>query len=70
MASWLDWQHEHAAALEALQSAERAYHRFVAGSAFAGQRDEVSAIELQEETLQQVEVARIRLDEVRARKPS
>ena len=32
---WLTWQHEHASALEALQEAERAYHRTIAGSAFA-----------------------------------
>ena len=29
------WQHEHAAALEDLQRAEHAYHRTIAGSAFA-----------------------------------
>ena len=32
---WIDWQREHTAALEALQAAERAYHRTIAGSAFA-----------------------------------
>src|SRR5690349_18694921 len=32
---WLEWQHEHAQALDALQQAERAYHRVIAGSAFA-----------------------------------
>jgi hypothetical protein len=35
---WLDWQREHAAALEALQQAERAYHRTIAGSAFESER--------------------------------
>ena len=69
LAQWLDWQHEHAAALEALQTAERAYHRTIAGSAFASPSEGPSAIELQKESLDAVEAARIRLDEVRARKP-
>ncbi|HEY7171563.1 MAG TPA: hypothetical protein VH417_12005 [Vicinamibacterales bacterium] len=66
---WLEWQHEHAAALEALQQAERAYHRTVAGSAFASPTEGPSAIELQKESLDAVEAARLRLDEVRARRP-
>ncbi len=66
---WLDWQHEHATALEALQQAERAYHRTVAGSAFASPTEGPSAIELQKESLEAVEAARLRLDEVRARRP-
>jgi hypothetical protein len=66
---WLEWQHEHAAALEALQQAERAYHRTVAGSAFASPTEGPSAIELQKESLEAVEAARLRLDEVRARRP-
>jgi hypothetical protein len=66
---WLEWQHEHAAALEALQRAERAYHRTVAGSAFARPTEGPSAIELQKESLEAVEAARLRLDEVRARRP-
>lgn len=69
---WLDWQHEHAAALEALQQAERAYHRTVAGGAFSTPTDGVAAVELQEvvrETLEAVEAARVRLDEIRSRKP-
>lgn len=66
---WLDWQREHAAALEALQQAERAYHRTIAGSAFASPSEGPSAIELQKESLDEVEAARVRLDEVRARKP-
>jgi len=63
---WLEWQGEHAAALEALQRAERAYHRTIAGSAFARPTEGPSAIELQKESLQAVEDARVRLDEVRA----
>jgi hypothetical protein len=66
---WLDWQREHAAALEALQLAERDYHRTIAGSAFANPTEGPTAIELQKESLEAVEAARVRLDEVRARKP-
>ena len=66
---WLEWQSEHTAALEALQRAEHAYHRTIAGSAFASPTEGPSAIELQKESLEQVEAARVRLDEVRARKP-
>jgi siderophore synthetase component len=67
--TWLTWQREHAAALEALQQAERAYHRTIAGSAFASPSEGPSAIELQKESLDALEAARIRLDQVRARKP-
>ena len=66
---WLDWQREHAAALEALQQAERAYHRTIAGSAFASASEGPSPLELQKESLDAVEAARLRLDEVRALKP-
>ena len=66
---WLDWQREHAAALEALQQAERAYHRTIAGSAFLSASEDPSPIELQKESLEAVEAARVRLDEVRGRKP-
>jgi hypothetical protein len=67
--AWLEWQHEHAAALEALQQAERAYHRTIAGSAFASPTEGPSSVELQKESLDAVEAARVRLDEVRARRP-
>ena len=66
---WLEWQREHTAALDALQQAERAYHRTIAGSAFASAIEGPSPIEIQKESLEQVEAARVRLDEVRARKP-
>jgi hypothetical protein len=69
LAVWLAWQEEHAAALEALQQAERAYHRTIAGSAFASVSEGPTAIELQKESLDAVEAARIHLDDVRARKP-
>jgi hypothetical protein len=70
MTRWLEWQSEHAAALEALQSAERAYHRTVAGSAFASPIEGPGALELQKESLDAVEAARVRLDEIRARRPA
>jgi hypothetical protein len=66
---WLDWQREHAAALEALQQAERAYHRTIAGSAFASTVEGPSALELQKESLDVLEAARLRLDEIRVRRP-
>ena len=66
---WLAWQHEHVAALEDLQRAERAYHRTIAGSAFASPTEGPSAIEMQKESLEAVEAARIRLDEIRAGRP-
>ena len=66
---WLEWQYEHAAALEALQRAERAYHRTIAGSAFASPTEGPSALELQKESLDAVEAARVRLDDIRTRKP-
>ena len=69
LARWLQWQGEHAAALETLQRAEQAYHRTIAGSAFASATEGPSAIELQKESLEQLEAARLRLDEIRARKP-
>ena len=66
---WLEWQAEHTAALEALQQAERAYHRTIAGSAFASPTEGPSGIEMQKESLEALEAARVRLDEVRARQP-
>jgi len=69
MSTWLSWQEEHTAALEALQQAERAYHRTIAGSAFASPMEGPSAVEMQKESLEALEAARIRLDEVRARRP-
>src|SRR4051812_10212615 len=66
---WLEWQSEHTAALDALQSAEHAYHRTIAGSAFANPTEGPTAIEMQKESLAELEAARVRLDDVRARKP-
>jgi hypothetical protein len=69
LAAWLVWQHEHASALTDLQDAERAYHRTIAGSALANPTEGPTAIELQREALEVVEAARLRLDEVRSRRP-
>jgi hypothetical protein len=69
LTEWLIWQREHTNALEALQRAEQAYHRTLAGSAFASATEGPSAVELQKESLDRVEAARQRLDEVRARQP-
>ena len=66
---WLDWQKDHAVALEALQQAERAYHRTVSGSAFTSPTEGPTAVEIQRDALAAVERARIELDAVRARKP-
>ncbi|HMD35315.1 MAG TPA: hypothetical protein VKH42_10120 [Vicinamibacterales bacterium] len=66
---WLTWQSEHTAALVALQQAERAYHRTIAGSAFASPSEGPSTFEMQRESLDAVEAARVRLDEIRARRP-
>jgi hypothetical protein len=66
---WLVWQREHSEALDALQQAERAYHRAIAGSAFANPMEGPSAVEMQKESLEAVEAARVRLDDVRARQP-
>jgi hypothetical protein len=67
--TWLEWQHEHEAALESLQQAERAYHRAVAGVSLAASGEAPEAAEIQREALEQVEAARLRLDEVRGEQP-
>ena len=67
---WLEWQHEHAGALEALQRAEHAYHRAVAGGAFAGPSEGPAAVAQQNASLAEVETARVTLDDIRARKPA
>ena len=63
------WQKEHAAALAELQEAQRAYHRTVAATAFQGAAEEPSAEEMRRASLAALDAARIRLDEVRARRP-
>lgn len=66
---WLEWQREHTEALTALQQAEHAYHRTIAGSAFASSTEGPTPLEVQKESLEAVEAARVRLDEVRGRRP-
>jgi hypothetical protein len=66
---WLEWQREHMTALAALQEAEHDYHRTIAGSAFTAPDEGPSPIEMQKDGLKAVEAARLRLDDVRARKP-
>lgn len=69
MHRWLEWQRDHTEALAELQVAERAYHRTIAGSAFASATEGPSPVEMQKESLDAVEAARARLDEIRSRKP-
>ena len=68
--AWVEWQREHQEALAALQEAQHAYHRTVARGAFAADGPTVAEhAEMQEGSLEALEAARQRLDEVRARKP-
>jgi len=67
---WLEWQHDHAVALDTLQEAERAYHRSVAGNLFAiAAADQSATRQVRREALERMERAKARLDEVRARRP-
>jgi len=68
LAEWLEWQHEHTQALEALQQAERNYHRAMAGAAFATPEDD--STEAARLSLESVNAARAQLDDVRARRPN
>ena len=68
MSRWLEWQVAHSAALEVLQSAERAYHRTVASRAFVTASASATSEPLWE-SLQAVNEARIRLDDIRSRRP-
>jgi hypothetical protein len=67
--SWLEWNHDHGAALDALQHAERAYHRIVTGAAFAEPESAVAS-DQGKASLDTVDSARAALDAVRARRPS
>lgn len=70
--AWIEWQREHEEALAALQAVQHAYHRTVAQGAFAGAADGPSIAEnaeMQQGSLEALEAARVRLDEIRARKP-
>ena len=66
--AWLGWQAEHARALDTLQQAERAYHRAIAGTAFAA-TESPAAGDLQRDLLDAVDTARRELDRIRARNP-
>lgn len=66
---WLTWQHTHSEALEALQSAQRTYHRALADGAFGHGSDESFADDVRRQSLAEIETARARLDDVRARRP-
>jgi hypothetical protein len=68
LAQWLEWQYEHTQALDALQEAERQYHRAMAGAAFASSAD--AAAGKSRASLESVNAARLHLDEVRARRPN
>jgi hypothetical protein len=69
MVLWLEWQSEHASALDSLLQAERVYHRLVAGTAFSAAADRATPTELHNDALDAVEAARIRLDDIRSRRP-
>ena len=66
---WLEWQSAHAAALDALQLAERTYHRTIADGAFVDPADGPKARARQKASLSAVDSARSRLDELRTRQP-
>jgi hypothetical protein len=68
--TFAQWQREHAAALAELQQAQRDYHRTVAATAFQRASEEPSAEEMRRASLEALDAARIKLDEVRARRPA
>jgi hypothetical protein len=67
LARWLEWQHAHTTALQALQTAESAYHR-LAADAFVvnGDPERRSALR---EALIALDEQRRHLDAVRGQKP-
>ena len=64
---WLTWQHEHTAALDALQQAEKAFHRAVAGAAFASAEAQSAEARPARAAM---DAARNALDDIRARRPN
>jgi len=68
-AAFAVWQRDHAAALAELQEAQRQYHRAVATTAFQGAAEEPTAEEMRRAALDALDAARIKLDEVRNRRP-
>jgi hypothetical protein len=69
LTTWLAWQQAHSTALEALQQAQRSYHRALADDAFGSSPDDSVANDLRRKSLAEIEAARAHLDEVRARRP-
>ena len=70
---WGEWRRDHAAALAALQDAQRAYHRRAVnreGLAASSQQSPVESSEMAVAALKALNEARVRLDEVRSRMPS
>ena len=67
-AKWTGWQHAHQQALEALQSAEAAYHRLTAEQAFGRGGDEDSRTR-RREALARIDELRVRLDQIREQQP-
>jgi hypothetical protein len=67
---WLEWQQAHTDALEALQQAERAYHRAMADAAFSAASAGSEPGEERRASLEIVDAARARLDEIRAQRPA
>jgi hypothetical protein len=69
MGRWLRWQASHNDALTELRRAEHAYHRVVAGQAFARPADETHSAPSHRDLLHAIESARKRLDAVRNQRP-
>jgi hypothetical protein len=66
---WLQWQEGHAHAIDVLREAERAYHRLVAGRAFAPAPNDEMPEGVRRAALRDVETARRLLDAIRATRP-
>jgi hypothetical protein len=64
---WARWQRAHAAALQTLQDAQRAYHRTLGTGALDSAHGPSN--DSRKNALLAVDLARIRLDEIRARQP-
>lgn len=64
---WLQWQRDHTRALEALQEAERGYHKAVASAAFSDADVQISETKPSRAAM---DAARNQLDDVRARRPN
>jgi hypothetical protein len=65
---WLEWHHDHAAALAALRAAERAYHRAVTDEAFGASAKARRGAG--RAPMEELDRARAALDAVRTRRPT